>query len=156
MKTKRTICVNLEPELVERIDALAATMQATRTWTIARLLDASLNPGATASRVFGQRAADRAASAPFDPPLPIAIIEIAVEGVPHIAVAATLPEAAALARTRRLRWAAAGRPHELAELMPPLEASASICASIDLAGALATAPNWHRCPPQLIREGLAA
>jgi hypothetical protein len=147
---KQSITVSLDRELLDRIDAAASAIGTSRSFAIATLCRRGFE------NALGEGAADRAASAPSGPPLRTAIIDIAAEGVPHIAIAETLPEAAALARERGLRWAAAGRPHELAELMPPLEARASICASIDLAGALATAPNWNRCPPQLIRQGMTA
>ncbi len=42
MSTKRTICIKLEADTVERVDALAATMQTSRSWTISRLIDAAL------------------------------------------------------------------------------------------------------------------
>ena len=44
MSTKRTICIKLEADTVARVDALAATMQTSRSWTISRLIDAALNP----------------------------------------------------------------------------------------------------------------
>ena len=53
MSTKRTICLSLETPLIERIDELAATMHATRTWTVSRLLDAALDPGAEHQRAAG-------------------------------------------------------------------------------------------------------
>ncbi len=53
MSTKRTICLSLDPSLIERIDALAATMHATRTWTVSRLLDGALNPGGLHSPAAG-------------------------------------------------------------------------------------------------------
>ena len=145
---KSTVSITIDRELLDRIDAAASAIGTSRSFAVSTLVRRGFE------NASDDGAADRAT--PSGPPLPIAIIEIAAEGVPHIAIAETLPEAAALARERGLRWAAAGRPHELAGLVPPLEARASICASIDLAGALATGPNWHRCPPQLIREGLAA
>ncbi|HQT74092.1 MAG TPA: hypothetical protein PLX84_09130 [Acidiphilium sp.] len=139
--------------MLDRIDAAASAIGTSRSFTVSTLCRRGFE------NALGEGAADQAASAPSGPPLPggALIIEINLDApTPHVAIAETIQEAAELARERGLRWAAAGRPHELAGLVPPLEARAAICASIDLAGALATAPNWHRCPPQLIREGLAA
>ena len=53
MSTKRNICLSLEVPLIERIDELAATMHATRTWTVCRLLDAALDPGGLHSPAAG-------------------------------------------------------------------------------------------------------
>ncbi len=43
--SKQSITVSLEDDLIERLDGLAATMGASRSWTLAKLLDAALNPG---------------------------------------------------------------------------------------------------------------
>jgi hypothetical protein len=56
MSTKRTICIKLEADTVERVDALAATMQTSRSWTISRLIDAALNPAGLSSPAPGDRA----------------------------------------------------------------------------------------------------
>lgn len=150
---KQSITISLDRELLDRIDAAAKAIGTSRSFAVSTLVRRGFE------NASDEGAADRAASAPSGSPLPGAalIIEINLDApTPHVAIAETIQEAAGLARERGLRWAAAGRPHELAGLVPPLEARASICASIDLAGALATAPNWHRCPPQLIREGMTA
>ncbi len=42
---KQSITISLEDDLIGRLDGLAATMGASRSWTIAKLLDAALDPG---------------------------------------------------------------------------------------------------------------
>ena len=150
---KSTVSITIDRELLDRIDAAAKAIGTSRSFAVATLCRRGFE------NALGEGAADRAASAPSGPPLPGAalIIEINLDApTPHVAVAETIQEAAALARERGLRWAACGGPREIAALTPPVEATAAICSTVTIAGALATAPNWHRCPPQLIREGLAA
>jgi hypothetical protein len=146
---KSRISLSIDDELLGRIDAAAGAINATRSFTVAtlarRALEALGNEGGGGGVVSG--------SPP--PPGPI-IVEILADGVPHVGVAETLAEAATLARERQLRWAAAGQPHEIANLTPPLEARAAVCANVQLAAALIPAPNWYRCPPQLVRQGMTA
>ncbi|HQT59681.1 MULTISPECIES: CopG family transcriptional regulator [unclassified Acidiphilium] len=50
---KPTISIVLDQRTLDQIDGLAATMQASRSWTISKLLDAALNPGAEHQRAAG-------------------------------------------------------------------------------------------------------
>jgi hypothetical protein len=146
---KSRISLSIDDELLGRIDAAAGAINATRSFTVAtlarRALEALGNEGGGGGVVSG--------SPP--PPGPI-IVEIDAAAIPHIAIATSLAEAAELARERGLRWATGGPPHEVAALMPPLEARAAVCANVQLAAALIPAPNWYRCPPQLVRQGMTA
>jgi hypothetical protein len=82
------------------------------------------------------------------------IIEVSpVAIVQHIAVADSLETAVRLAKERGLRWACGGSPAAVAGMMPPIDASAAICSTIEHASILATAPKWHHCRPQLTRTG---
>jgi hypothetical protein len=146
---KSRVCLSFDPELLHRIDAAADAIAATRSFTVATLCRRGLDA------LAGEGAAE--VSAP--PPLPGAalIIEINLDApTPHVAIAETIQEAAALARERGLRWAGCGGPREIAALTPPVEASSAVCATVALASALAVSSNWHRCPPQLVRQGIAA
>jgi hypothetical protein len=145
MKTR--VSLSLDEDLLHRIDAAAGAINATRSFTVATLARRALEA------LGSEGGGGEVVSGPFPPP-GAAIIEIDPASIPHVAVAGTLAEAAALARARGLRWAAGGgQPHEVAALMPPLEAAAAVCANVAIASALATAPNWHRCSPQLARYG---
>ncbi|HQT83861.1 MAG: hypothetical protein B7Z58_01790 [Acidiphilium sp. 37-64-53] len=105
----------------------------------------------------GEGAAGAAVSVPSHPPHQALIIEVNLDApIAHVAIAETIQAAAELARARGFRWAATGRPHEIAGLVPPIEATAAICTTLELASTLATAPNWQRCPPQLARIGMTA
>lgn len=146
---KKRISLSLDGELLERIDGAAEAIGASRSFAVSLL----------AKRGLGGLAGDGAADAgqPAPPPPGPLIIEINLDApIAHVAIAETIQEAAALARERGMRWAACGRPHEIAALLPPVESSAAICTSIELASALATAPKWQRCPPQIVRQGLTA
>ena len=150
---KQSITVSLDRELLDRIDAAASAIGTSRSFAIATLCRRGFE------NALGEGAADRAESAPSGPPLPGAalIIEINLDApTPHVAIAETIQEAAALARERGLRWAGCGGPREIAALTPPVEATAAICSTVTIATALATAPGWGRCPPQIARFGMTA
>ena len=50
---KPTISIVLDQRTLDQIDGLATTMQASRSWTIGKLLDAALDPGAEHQRAAG-------------------------------------------------------------------------------------------------------
>lgn len=146
---KSRISLSLDSDLLDRIDGAAEAIGATRSFAVSTLCRRGL--GALA----GEGAADVGQPAP--PPPGALIIEIsATAPIPHVAIAETIQAAAELARERGMRWAGCGRPHQIAGLVAPIDATAAICTSIELASALATAPNWQRCPPQLARIGMTA
>lgn len=147
---KKRVSLSLDGELLDRIDAAAEAIGATRSWTIGTLAKRGL--GALSC---GEGAAD--AGQPAPPPPGAIIIEIsATAPTAHIAIAETIQESAALARERGMRWAGCGRPHEIAGLTPPIDATAAICSTVAIASTLATAPKWQRCPPQIVRQGMTA
>jgi hypothetical protein len=146
---KSRISLSIDDELLGRIDDAADAIGGNRSFVVSLLCRRGL--GSLGSEGGG----GEIVSGSFPSPGP-AIIEIDAAATPHVAVAPTLAEAAEMARARGLKWAAAGRPHEIAALMPPLEACAAVCANVALAAALVSAPNWYRCPPQLARQGMTA
>ncbi|MBW4034112.1 MAG: hypothetical protein HIU90_01435 [Proteobacteria bacterium] len=149
---KKRVSLSLDSELLDRIDAAAEAVGATRSFAVSTLCRRGL--GALAS----EGAADEAVSVlSHSPPPGALIIEVNLDApIAHVAIAETIQEAAALARERGMRWAGCGRPHEIAGLTPPIDATAAICSTVAIASTLATAPKWQRCPPQIIRIGMTA
>lgn len=148
MEPKRKVCVTLDAATLNRVDAAAKAMGATRSFVISFLVRGGLD------RERGE--GDALESAPARHPDHGMIVERDPGAIPHIAIAGTLEAARDLAAERGLRWFAWGQPWQLARLMPPLDARAAICTTIEHASELARAPNWLRCGPQLARIGAAA
>jgi hypothetical protein len=145
---KSRVSLSLDEDLLYRIDAAAEAIGGNRSFVVSLLCRRGL--GSLASEGGGIEVVSTSI------PPPGAVIEILAAGIPHIAIAPTLAEAAEMARARGLKWAAGGRPHEIADMLPPVEATSAICTTAQLAAALIPAPNWYRCPPQLVRQGFTA
>ncbi|MEE3502647.1 ribbon-helix-helix protein, CopG family [Acidiphilium acidophilum] len=143
MEHKARISVTLDRDLLDRIDDAARAIGASRSFAVSLLARGGLE----------RNAGGGVASSPSRHPA-AAIIEINPEAhVNHVAIASDIATAATLARDRGMRWAAGGSPAAVASMMPPIEATASICETIEHASILATAPAWARCRPQLTRTG---
>jgi hypothetical protein len=143
MEHKARISITLDQDLLDRIDDAARAIGASRSFVVSLLARGGLE----------RKEGGGVASAPSRHPSGV-IVEIdAAAHVHHVAVAADIATAATLARERGMRWAAGGTPSAVAGLMPPVEATAAICDTMEHASIIATAPAWHRCPPQLTRTG---
>lgn len=143
MEHKARISVTLDSDLLDQIDAAARAVKASRSFTVSTLARMAL-------------AANGGGGVGSSPPRrpDAAIVEIDADAhVHHVAVAATIEAAATLARDRNMRWAAGGSPAAVAAMQPPIEATASICDTLEHASILASAPAWARCRPQLTRNG---
>lgn len=143
MEHKARISVTLDRDLLDQIDGAARAIGGTRSFTVSTLARMALAANGGGGAV---------SSAPRRPEA--AIVEIDADAhAQHVAVAGDIATAAQLARERGMRWAAGGSPAAVAAMMPPIEATASICDTLEHASILASAPAWARCRPQLTRTG---